>query len=98
MLEQGGYVYIMANKPLGRVYIGVTANIHERVTAHKEARGSLHCKRWNLDKLVYIEHHETMLEAIAREKAMKKWLRLWKLRLISESNPNWDDLFLSVNG
>ena len=98
MLEQGGYVYIMANKPLGRTYIGVTANIHERVTAHKEGRGSSHCKRWNLDKLVYIERHETMLEAIAREKAMKKWLRLWKLRLVSESNPNWDDLFLSING
>jgi putative endonuclease len=98
MLEQGGYVYIMANKPLGRVYIGVTANITERVAAHKEGRGSSHCKRWNLDKLVYIERHETILEAISREKAMKKWLRLWKLRLVSENNPNWDDLFLTING
>jgi putative endonuclease len=98
MLEQGGYVYIMANKPLGRVYIGVTANIIERVAAHKEGRGSLHCNRWNLDKLVCIERHETILEAISREKAMKKWLRLWKLRLVSEHNTNWDDLFLTING
>ena len=98
MLELGGYVYIMANKPLGRIYIGVTASIHERVTAHKEGRGSAHCKPWKLDKLVYIERHETILEAITREKAMKKWLRLWKLRLVSEHNPNWDDLFLTING
>ena len=98
MLELGGYVYFMANKPLGRIYIGVTANIHERVTAHKEGRGSAHCKRWNLDKLVYIERHKTILEAITCEKAMKKWLRLWKLRLVSEHNPNWDDLFLTING
>jgi putative endonuclease len=97
MIEKGGYVYIMSNKPMGRVYIGTTADIFERVAAQKEGRGSSHCKRWNLDKLVYMERHETIKEAIAREKAMKKWLRLWKLRLVSEHNPNWDDLYLTIN-
>jgi putative endonuclease len=96
MQEKGGYVYIMSNKPLGRLYIGVTANIFERVAAHKEGRGSAFCKRWNLDKLVYLERHSCIDGAIAREKAMKKWLRLWKLRLVSEDNPNWDDLFLTL--
>lgn len=98
MDEKGGYVYVMANKPFGRVYIGVTANLAERVFAHKEGRGSTHCKRWNLHDLVYIERHETIQEAIAREKAMKKWLRLWKLRLVSEHNPNWNDLYLTISG
>ncbi|MEP7351167.1 MAG: GIY-YIG nuclease family protein [Sphingorhabdus sp.] len=98
MRENGGYVYIMTNKPFGRHYVGVTADIIARVTAHRERRGSAHCKRWNLDKLVYFERFEDIREAIAREKAMKKWLRLWKLRMISEHNPKWDDLFLTLNG
>jgi putative endonuclease len=88
----------MANKPFGRVYIGVTADIIARVTAHKENRGSIHCKRYNLHKLVYLEHHDDIRDAIAREKALKKWLRLWKLRQISEHNPNWDALYPTLNG
>ncbi len=98
MFEKGGYIYIMANKPMGRVYVGVTANLAERVAAHKEGRGSIHCKKYNLHSLVYTERYEDIVEAIAREKAMKKWLRLWKLRLVSEHNPNWNDLYLTING
>lgn len=97
-MTKGGYVYIMTNKPFGRLYVGVTADIAARVTTHKEGGGSIHCKRYNLHRLVYIEQHASIEDAIAREKAMKKWLRQWKLRLVSEANPNWDDLYDSLNG
>jgi putative endonuclease len=93
----GGFVYIMTNKPLGVLYVGVTASLAERVTAHREGRGSVFCKQWGLHRLVYVEPHPTIDDAIAREKAIKNWRRLWKLRLISEANPNWDDVFDSIN-
>ena len=96
-MHKGGYVYIMANKPFGRLYIGVTANLPERILAHKEGRGSYHCKKFNLHRLVYMEPYNTIEEAIIREKALKKWLRLWKLRLISEANPEWNDLYDTLN-
>ncbi len=75
---KGGWDYIMTNKPFGTLYIGVTANIAARVWQHKNGRGSEFCKRYDLRRLVYAEEHPTILDAIAREKAMKAWNRNWK--------------------
>lgn len=97
-MRKGGYVYVMTNKPFGVLYTGVSADIAARVTAHREGRGSSFCKKWNLHRLVLLEWHDDIEDAIAREKAMKRWLRQWTLRHVSENNPNWDDLYETING
>ena len=89
----GGYVYIMTNKPHGVLYTGVTAEIVTRVWQHTNGIGSKFCRRYNCNKLVLVEVFPTIEEAIAREKAVKAWPRLWKLELIHAANPNWDDLY-----
>jgi putative endonuclease len=95
----GGWVYIVANKPHGVVYTGVTANLAERIAQHRSGRGgSKFAKKYNLSLLVYAEPHPTMPDAIAREKAVKQWPRLWRQRLIQESNPDWRDLYDTLNG
>jgi len=92
-MAKGGWVYIMTNGAHGTLYIGVTANLSARVTQHREGRGSEFCAKYGLTRLVYAEPHERIEDAIAREKAMKKWKRQWKLRLIRERNPDWRDLY-----
>lgn len=89
---KGGYTYILTNKPMGILYIGVTADLAARLEQHRLGLGSKFAKQWQLRRLVLAEPHSTIEEAIAREKALKEWKRVWKLRLISEVNPNWDDL------
>jgi len=95
---RGGYVYIMTNKVHGVLYTGVTADLPARVWQHKSGTGSKFCRKYNCDKLVLAEHFPTIEEAIAREKAVKAWPRLWKLQLIQAANPSWDDLFDRING
>ena len=92
------YVYIMTNKPMGILYIGVTDNLPARIFAHRSGTGSEFCRKWGLNLLVYAEVFGRIDEAIVREKALKKWNRVWKLRLISEANPQWEDLFDTING
>ncbi|MBD3747597.1 MAG: GIY-YIG nuclease family protein [Sphingopyxis terrae] len=92
------YVYVMTNKPMGILYIGVTDNLPTRILAHQSGTGSEFCKRWGLSRLVHAEPFDRIDEAIVREKALKKWNRAWKLRLISEANPEWIDLFEILNG
>ena len=87
----------MASGHNGTLYIGVTSNLAARVWAHREGRGSKFCNRYDLNKLVYAEQAPTIYEAIAREKAMKKWNRAWKIQLIEQANPEWDDLFETIN-
>jgi len=94
---QGGYLYIMTNKPHGVLYTGVTADIAARVLQHRMGSGSKFCRRFNCDKLVLVEPYPTIAEAIHREKAVKAWPRLWKLQLVHAANPNWDDLFERIN-
>jgi putative endonuclease len=94
---KGGYVYIMTNRPNGTLYVGVTSNIAARVAQHRAGEGSDFCKRYGLTRLVHIEPYPTIREAIAREKAIKTWQRAWKLRLIATANPDWDDLYLTLN-
>ena len=94
----GGWVYIVASKPHGVIYTGVTANLAERVPQHRSGLGgSKFARKYNCTRLVYAEPHTTMLEAIAREKAIKEWPRLWRLRLIQEHNPDWRDLYDDLN-
>lgn len=93
----GGWVYIMTNAPHGTLYVGVTANLAARIQQHREGRGSGFCLEHGLTRLVYVERHERIEEAIQREKAMKKWKRAWKLRVIREMNPHWEDLFERIN-
>ena len=90
---KGGWVYIMADRYRGTLYIGVSSNLAARVWAHKEGRGSKFCARHGLTKLVYADPAPTIYEAIAREKAMKKWNRVWKIELIERANPDWHDLY-----
>ncbi len=90
---KGGWVYIMTNSPCGTLYIGVTADLPARIVQHRDGEGSGFCRRYGLTRLVYCEPHERIDDAIAREKAMKAWKRQWKVRLIEQANPGWDDLF-----
>jgi putative endonuclease len=83
----------MTNKPRGVLYVGVTATLAARVIQHREGKGSAFCRKYNLHRLVLAERYERVAEAIAREKALKAWQREWKIRLIEESNPEWNDLF-----
>jgi putative endonuclease len=76
----------------------VTADLSARITAHKAGRGSVFCRKWGLTRLVYLEHHDEIEAAIARERQLKGWKRVWKTRLISEANPQWYDLYESING
>ena len=94
---RGGWVYIMADRYRGALYIGVTSDLAARVWAHREGRGSKFCERYGLKRLVYAEEVPTIQEAIAREKAMKKWNRAWKIKLIESANPDWDDWWDSLN-
>ena len=92
-----GWVYMMTNAPFGTLYVGVTSNLPARAFLHRCGEGSAFCKRYDLTRLVYAEHHERIDDAIAREKAMKAWKRSWKTRLIEQANPHWDDLFDTLN-
>jgi putative endonuclease len=88
----GGYTYILANRAHGVLYIGVTAALDRRIWQHRSGGGSAFCRRYGLDRLVLVERHESMGEAIAREKQLKNWKREWKIDLIEGTNPEWEDL------
>ena len=94
---RGGCTYIMTNKPFGVLYIGVTSSL-ARIEAHREKRGSAFAAKWDCTRLVLIEVHDSIEDAILREKRLNNWKRVWKCRLISEQNPNWDDLWDQLNG
>ena len=87
------WVYIMSARKDGVLYIGVTADLSRRIVQHREGKGSAFCRRYGLKRLVYAEEHDSIEDAIAREKAMKAWKRAWKIELIEGVNPAWDDLF-----
>ncbi|MCB9946464.1 MAG: GIY-YIG nuclease family protein [Rhodospirillaceae bacterium] len=97
-MRDGGFVYILTNRPRGVLYIGVAADIAGRITAHRSGDGSRFAQRYNLHRLVHVERFDDIEAAIAREKQLKHWNRDWKLRLIEEQNPEWNDLFDNING
>ena len=96
-MSQGGYVYILTNKPSGVLYIGVTADLPARMMQHRAGKGSAFCRRYGLKRLVYVEQFDSIEDAIARERAMKAWKRDWKIAAIEKLNPEWDDLFDQLN-
>ena len=87
------YVYILASKRNGTLYIGVTNNLLKRVDEHKNKLIDGFTKKYDVHNLVYYEQHNDISCAIIREKQMKKWKRKYKLELIEKSNPDWIDLY-----
>ncbi len=92
-MQKESYVYILASRRNGTLYIGVTSDLIKRVWEHKNKRAGGFTAKYSVDKLVYYEQHGDIMEAIKREKILKKWLRKWKLDLIEKSNPNWIDWY-----
>ena len=88
-----GWVYMMADRYRGGIYTGVTSDIGARTWQHRAGRGSRFVRKYHMLRLVYAEPWDRIDEAIAREKAIKKWRRAWKIELIEQANPNWRDLF-----
>src|SRR5437660_7468498 len=87
------WVYIVTNRPNGTLYTGVTSNISRRAWEHREGLVDGFTKRYGLKQLVYIERYEDIRDAIQREKTIKHYPRAWKVRLILQSNPEWNDLY-----
>ncbi|WP_428630498.1 GIY-YIG nuclease family protein [Sphingopyxis sp.] len=96
-MERIYHVYILASARNGTLYIGVTGDLAARCTQHRSGEGSGFTKRYGVDRLVHAEAFADVNEAIAREKAIKKWRRAWKLELIEHSNPQWLDLYDRLN-
>ena len=91
-MEKGGWVYIMADRYRGTMYVGVTADLAARVHQHRTGSGSDFCKRYGLDKLVWAEFGADIEACITHEKRVKRWRREWKFALIEQANPEWRDL------
>ena len=87
------FVYIMASKKNGTLCLGVTSNLQRRVWKHKNNVHEGFTKKYGVHRLVWYEMTNQIEAAIRREKQMKKWRRQWKIDLIEENNPNWDDLY-----
>jgi putative endonuclease len=85
-------VYVLASKPYGTLYVGVTSDLAARIEAHRSGAVEGFTKEHGVHRLVFFELHETMIDAIQREKRVKKWNRAWKLELIEKENPLWEDL------
>jgi len=91
------YVYILASKKRGTLYIGVTNDIARRVYEHRTGAPDSFTHRYGVFRLVYFETYPTAVEAIRREKMLKRWNRQWKIELIEKDNPEWFDLYRSLN-
>jgi len=89
-------VYILANKRNGTLYTGVTSDLLKRVWEHKNDLVEGFTKKYEVHKLVWFEVHERMISAIEREKRIKEWKRKWKIELIENNNPDWQDLFIKI--
>jgi len=88
--------YILASQKNGTLYIGVTSNLVQRIWQHRNNQIKGFTEKYHVHLLVYYEQHQTMEAAIAREKQMKKYHRAWKINLIEEDNPTWQDLWESI--
>ena len=91
--RQGGWVYIMADRYRGTMYVGVTSDLAARIYQHRSGDGSDFCVRYGLTRLVWAERGDDILSCIAHEKRLKRWRRQWKFELIERANPEWQDLF-----
>ncbi|MFZ2906047.1 MAG: GIY-YIG nuclease family protein [Cyclobacteriaceae bacterium] len=93
---KGGYVYIMSNFTRTTFYIGVTNDLYTRVLQHKSGKGSKFTSRYKCYDLVYFEDYSRIMDAIDREKQLKRWHRPWKMDLIKSVNPEMRDLFSEI--
>ena len=92
------WVYLLASRRYGTLYLGVTGDLVRRVSEHKTKAVPGFTAQYGVERLVWFEAHNDPSGAIAREKALKKWRRDWKIRLIEEQNPEWRDLFPTIAG
>jgi putative endonuclease len=90
------YVYILANRKNGTLYVGITSDLPKRISEHKQKTHSGFTKTYDVHRLVYYEAYEDSQTAIAREKAVKAWKRQWKINHIEKKNPDWRDLFETI--
>jgi putative endonuclease len=90
------YTYILASRKNGTLYIGVTSDLLKRIYEHKQNLVDGFTKKYNVHTLVYYEVHNDILEAITRERRIKKWNRRWKMRLIEKMNSEWKDLYCEI--
>jgi putative endonuclease len=95
-IERCYWVYILASRIGGTLYIGVTNDLVWRVYEHREKLAEGLTRKYGVARLVYFEQHADIEAAIRRERRLKRWNRAWKIRLIEESNPNWDDLYPGI--
>ena len=93
----GGWVYMMANRSYGTIYLGVSANVERRALEHRAGAVPGFTKRYGIDLLVWYEWHDHIVTAIQREHTMKHWPRRWKAALIDKMNPDWIDLYPTIS-
>ena len=96
-MDSSFFVYILASKPNGTLYVGATNNLARRMLEHKGKLVPGFTRKYGVDLLVYFEAFDSILEARAREHSMKRWRRAWKVKLIEEFNLDWDDLTAKLN-
>jgi putative endonuclease len=94
--HEPSWVYILASEPRGAIYVGVTTDLVERIGKHRSGAIRGHTTRYKIRSLVWFEEHGSILEAIAREKRLKRWRRAWKTELIEAMNPTWRDLWFDI--
>ncbi|NIJ42955.1 putative endonuclease [Parvibaculum indicum] len=91
------FVYMPASRKRGTLYIGVTNDLARRVSEHRDGTASAFTRKYRVHRLVYAEAFDEIEDAIRREKAMKEWQRSWKVQLIEKNNPEWGDLYDTLN-
>ena len=96
-MHKGGWVYLMTNRRDGTLYLGVTSDLARRAWQHREGLIDGFSRQYGLKWLVWYEWRDDIRTAIQREKTMKHWPRAWKVRLIHAMNPDWDDLYETLN-
>jgi putative endonuclease len=97
-MDRSSYVYMLASGLNGTLYVGVTSDLVKRVWQHREGLAEGFTKRYRVKMLVWYEIHADIMEAIRREKQIKKWDRSWRVELIQKTNPRWRDLYADIVG
>jgi len=97
-MEKRFWIYILASKPYGVLYIGVTSDLIKRIYQHRTEAADGFTKEYHVKKLVYFEEYADAENAITREKRLKKWYRSMKIDLIEKNNPHWQDLYPTLVG
>ena len=95
-MQKPAYIYILASKKNGALYVGVTTDLVKRIHEHKTGAADGFTKDLSIKRLVYFEIFDDVSTAIAREKTLKKWRRQWKINLIEKDNPDWNDLYTEI--